>query len=96
MIAAVFAAAPASAVERIASEAEIAVASCARDLYQGLNWGAHPDRCTDEMFFLPASAAVKCSLYHETGYPSGLMQKACQLFDQGVIERFLEGADAGS
>ena len=85
---------PAAAVERVASPVEIASSHCEHQLYQALDWSSRPAHCANDMFFLPASAALKCGLYREAGYPSGLMQKACQLFDRGVIEHFLEGASA--
>ena len=82
----------AAALERVASPEEITGSYCEHQLYQALDWNSRPGHCTNEMFFLPASAALKCGLYREAGYPSGLMRKACQLFDQGVIEQFLEDA----
>ena len=86
-------ASPALAVERVATLEEITQSYCEYQLYQALDWNGRPDHCASEMFFLPASAALKCGLYREAGYPSGLMRKACLLFDQGVIEYFLEGAE---
>jgi hypothetical protein len=85
---------PAGASQKIASLDEVARESCARQVYQGLVWGAKPELCDQGLFPLPASASLKCNLYREAGYPSGLMQKACQLFDRGLIEYFIEGAEA--
>jgi hypothetical protein len=85
---------PADALQQVASMEEVAQDRCARQVYQGLTWGAKPDRCDQGLFPLPASASLKCNLYRETGYPSSLMRKACQLFDRGLIEFFIEGAEA--
>ncbi len=85
---------PAGAVQQVASLEEVAQDHCARQVYQGLTWGARPDQCDLGLFPLPASASLKCNLYRETGYPSSLMEKACQLFDRGLIEFFIEGAEA--
>ena len=85
---------PVEAAWRAASVDEIANESCARQLYQGLVWGANPGFCDQGLFPLPASASLKCNLYREAGYPSSLMKKACQLFDRGLIEFFIEGAES--
>lgn len=85
---------PAGALQQVASMEEVAQERCARQVYQGLTWGARPDQCDQGLFPLPASASLKCNLYRETGYPSSLMRKACQLFDRGLIEFFIEGAEA--
>ena len=85
---------PVEAAWRAASVDEITHESCARQVYQGLVWGAKPGFCDQGLFPLPASASLKCNLYRETGYPSSLMKKACQLFDRGLIEFFIEGAES--
>ena len=80
---------PAEARESVAQPAEIAAADCARQVYTGLASRSSTERC-GELFFVPTSAALKCGLYRDAGYPSSLMRKACQLFDQGAVEFFLE------
>ena len=60
--------------------------------YFGFETGATAEFC-DALFFLPTSAAFKCSLYKDAGYPSSLMEKACLLYDRGFIQSFTQGAD---
>ena len=76
-----------------ASMEEVASSNCARQLYTGFASSPSAESC-NELFFFPTSAAVKCGLYLDAGYPSSLMRKACQLYDRGAIEFFLEDVSA--
>ena len=83
---------PAAANEYAATAHQVEEADCATRLYLGLEEGAL-DHC-GRIFFLPASAAIKCSLYREAGYPSNLMRNACRLFDKGFSQYDLDDAEA--
>ena len=82
----------AAATEYAATALQVEEANCATRLYLGLEEGAL-GHC-GQIFFLPASAAIKCSLYSEAGYPSRLMRNACRLFDQGFGQYYLDDAEA--
>lgn len=82
----------AGATEYAATAHQVKEANCATRLYIGLEEGSL-DYC-DKIFFLPASAAIKCSLYREAGYPSRLMRNACRLYDQGFGQYYLDDAEA--
>ena len=77
----------------IADLQQVAEETCARQVFKGFGYSASAERC-DDPFFIPTSASVKCGLYRDAGYPSSLMRKACQLYDRGAMEFFLEDASA--
>ena len=83
---------PANAALQQVSLEEVRAIDCQRQTYFGFETGATAEFC-DALFFLPTSAAFKCSLYKDAGYPSSLMEKACLLYDRGFIQSFTEGAD---
>ncbi len=79
--------------QAVANIDQVAASDCSREIYTGLSSRASSERC-DDLFFVPTSAAIKCGLYLDAGYPSTLMRKACQLYDRGAIEFFLEDTSA--
>jgi len=82
---------PAAATEYAADRASVAEEACRSDVYQGFITGAEAQTCQQPLFALPSSAAFKCGLYEEAGvYPSGLMRKACSLFESGLIKTFVQ------
>lgn len=83
----------AEARQAVANSDQVAASDCSREIYTGLSSRASSERCND-LFFVPTSAAIKCGLYLDAGYPSTLMRKACQLYDRGAIEFFLEDTSA--
>lgn len=83
---------PASASVVAASQEDMEAAACQLEIYDARRGMADLKSCSS-MLFLPTSAAFKCSLYKDSGYPSRLMKKACLLFDLGYIQSFTEGAD---
>ena len=85
--------APANAAMAVAGEGELAAAQCQLELYDGRHGMADLQSC-GAMLYLPTSAAFKCSLYKDSGYPSPLMEKACLLFDLGYIQSFTKDASS--
>lgn len=82
---------PAAALEYAAGRVAVAEESCRNEVYEGFISGAEVRHCQAPLFALPSSAAFRCGLYQEAGvYPSGLMRKACNLFDSGVIKTFVQ------
>ena len=75
---------PASAIERDATVAEIEQAACLSGPYLDLASGTVEKACESQKF-LSSSAAIKCHLYVDAGYPSAMMRRACQLFDKGYV-----------
>ena len=80
---------PAEARESVPSPVELAESECRVTLYDGLAGTAEASACR-ETLYLPTSAAFKCQLYKDAGYPSRVMRKACLLFDLGYIESISE------
>ena len=93
VLAGLFAASPALAIPKDTSLKEIERAECLAQPYQGFATGATPLDCATQKF-LQTSAAFKCHLYIDQGYPSAMMERACQLFDQGYRVDLQQGASA--
>ncbi len=93
VLAGFFAASPAAALQKDNSLQEIQRAECLAQPYLGFATGANAADCATQNF-LPSSAAFKCRLYVDQGYPSAMMERACQLFDQGYRVDLQQGASA--
>lgn len=92
LLAVIVAGRPALALERDADQEEIRQAECYAELYRGFDSSADPYAC-DGQVFMRSSAAFKCSLYVDQGFPSELMERACDLYDRGIIRTFTQGAN---
>jgi len=92
LVAAVLTLRPAQAIERDADMEQIRATECFAELYRGFDSSADPYAC-DSHVFLRSSAAFKCSLFVDRGFPSELMQRACDLYDRGIIKTFTQGAN---
>ena len=93
VLAGLFAASPASAIQQDTSLEEIERAECLAQPYLGFVTGPTAVDCATARF-LQTSAAFKCRLYVDQGYPSAMMERACQLFDQGYKVELQQGASA--
>ena len=88
---------PTAASEYAADRTAVAQEACRSEVHQGYIAGPGTRGCAQPLFALPSSAAFKCGLYEEAGvYPSGLMRKACSLFESGLIKTFVQDVAGGS
>ncbi len=85
--------APAQAVQQDLSLYQLERAECDYQAFLGFDNAAIEGRCNGDFYF-PSSAAFRCNLYSDAGYPSELMEKVCALFQGGSFSELMQGASS--
>ncbi|MEM7172978.1 MAG: hypothetical protein AAF530_22645 [Pseudomonadota bacterium] len=86
-----FASGPVQAAQEDLGLSEIERAECELQTLLGFETRLVEGRCGGDFYF-PSSAAFRCNLYQDAGYPSELMEKVCALFHGGSFSELLQGA----